>query len=158
MIHTVVVSYNRLELLQRTLSSYFSTVSMPFSMVVVDNHSDEDVWNWMLMDCPYTYEAVLLEENRYPGYATNLGFSKAPPEATLFHRSDNDVKYLPGWCEEVMEHFEDPNLWQLGLRTVQEEGPQPNVGGNAIFRREAWDSGIRYSEEPWSGFRSRTRT
>ena len=71
-------------------------------------------------------------------------------EATLLHRSDNDMEYLPGWCDEVVRCFdENPRLGQLGLRTVEEEGPVSAVGGNAVFRREVWDAGARYDERPW---------
>lgn len=150
MIYTVVVSYERPELLRRTVESYVETVTLPYQLVVVDNNSGEETKRLLrdLFAGPVDM-VVNLPQNRYPGFATNEGFSHAPPDATFLHRSDNDVEYLPGWCEEVVERFEDSALWQLGLRTVQEEGPHPNVGGNCVFRAEAWEAGIRYSGEPW---------
>jgi GT2 family glycosyltransferase len=151
-LHTTIVSFNRLELLQRTLESYFDTVSLPSTVTVVDNASDEETRRWL--EGAFAYgridEMVYFPENRYPGAAANQGFALAPEDATLLHRSDNDIEYLPGWCDEVLERFEEPQLWQLGLRTLEEEGPHPNVGGNCILRREAYDAGLRYSEEPWS--------
>ena len=98
------------------------------------------------------FEVVLLPENRYPGPAANLGFSVAPLEASYFHRSDSDMEYLPGWCDEVAARFAaDPLLGQLGLRTDEEElHAEFNVGGTAVFRRELWDDGIRYDERPWN--------
>jgi glycosyltransferase involved in cell wall biosynthesis len=147
----VVVSYNRLELLERTLASYLETVTLPYSLVVVDNCSTPDVIAWLWRsDLARPLEKIELAENLYPGFAANRGFEAAPSEATLLHRSDNDMEYQPGWCEEVVERFDDPKLGQLGLRTLEEEGPQGAVGGNAVIRRELYDAGLRYGEAPWS--------
>ena len=44
---TVIVSYNRLPLLKETVFSYLATVTMPFSLVVVDNGSDEETRRWL---------------------------------------------------------------------------------------------------------------
>jgi hypothetical protein len=88
--------------------------------------------------------------NRYPGFATNYGFERAPAEANFLHRSDNDVEYLPGWCQAARERFGSTIVGQVGLRTDDEELNAPhNVGGNAIFRRVLWDGGLRYREQPW---------
>lgn len=146
-LHTVVVSYQRLPLLRETLRSYRETVTLPHTLLVVDNASDPEVTAWLRRE---DVMVVALDVNRYPGYATNLGWAMAPTEARLLHRSDNDVRYLPGWCEEVVERFEDPLLGQLGLRTLAEEGPQAAVGGNCVVRRALWERGLRYSELAWS--------
>jgi glycosyltransferase involved in cell wall biosynthesis len=145
-LHTVFVTYNRLELTKRTIASYLETVTLPYTMVVVDNASTDGTQDW-LMESFSEYD--LLKHNRYPGFAANLGFQRAPNDATHFHRSDNDMEYLPGWCDEVQERFENQMLWQLGLRTVEEEGPHAAVGGNCVLAREAWEAGIRYSEASW---------
>lgn len=147
---TVVVSYQRLALLQRTLESYWETVSLPHSLVVVDNHSDDDVRRWLET---IDDTVIFLERNYYPGYAANRGWEfllDEHPDATLLHRSDNDMEYQPGWCEEVVEQMRDDRVWQVGLRTVEEEGPQGAVGGNSVLRRAAWDAGLRYGEAPWN--------
>ena len=147
MLHTVFVSYNRLELLKETVFSYLDTVTVPHTFTVVDNKSDDETQRW-LHNSGFSYH--LLSKNRYPGFACNLGWEGAPKDATLLHRSDNDMRYLPGWCDEVLERFQDPTLGQLGLRTLEEEGNHPNVGGSCVIRRELWDKGLRYDERPWS--------
>ena len=146
-LHTVFVTHNRLELTKRTIESYRETVSLPHTLWVVDNGSDDGTRDWILSERLDGFS--LLNENRYPGFAANLGFSHAV-EATHLHRSDNDVEYLPGWCEEVAERFEDASVWQVGLRTVEEEGAHGAVGGNCVIHRDAWTAGVRYSEEPWT--------
>ena len=146
-LHTVFVTHNRLELTKRTIESYRSTVTIPHTVWVVDNASDDGTREWILGEDFDGFS--LLDENHYPGFATNLGFSHAG-DATHLHRSDNDVEYRKGWCAEVRRRFKDPNLWQLGLRTLQEEGPHSAVGGNCVFAREAWEAGIRYPSNPWT--------
>ncbi len=97
----------------------------------------------------------LLESNRYPGFAANVGWFTAPDDATHLQRADNDFVFLPGWCDEVERAFQNPKLGQLGLRTDEEESDRAgvpfktNVGGNCIITRELWDKGLRYDERPW---------
>lgn len=147
-LHTVIVSYNRLPLLKQTLDSYYQTVTLPFNLVIVDNGSDFETTDYLRHT---NHQVIYLDSNMYPGFATNHGFALASSGATLLHRSDNDIEYLPGWCDEVAEKFDlYPILGQLGLRTLEEEGPHAAVGGNCVIRRELWEQGLRYSENPWT--------
>lgn len=149
-LHTVLISYQRLDLTKQAVASYVETVTVPHTLWVVDNGSSQDVTDWLLRsDRPFMY--MLLGQNRYPGYACNRGFEKAPQEATVLHRADNDFVFLPGWCDEVQRCLEaNPRLGQLGLRTGDEELHNGhNVGGNCVFRRELWDEGLRWDERPW---------
>lgn len=149
-LHTVIVSYKRRSLTEQTLDSYRDTVSLPHSLVIVDNGSPPEVTAWLAsLDVP----VVFLDENRFPGYATNRGWELMPPETTLLQRSDNDTKYLPGWCDEMVAAFEDPTVGQFGP-VCEDDGrctrlPCWPVGGNSIIRRTLYDAGLRYSEKPW---------
>lgn len=151
-IHTALISFNRLELTQQAIGSYLDTVSVPHSLVVIDNASDDHVCEWLLDDSyDHGYRVILLSENRFPGYATNRGWEEMPTETTLLHRADNDFAFLPGWCDEVLERFHDESLGQLGLRTDEEElGNGHNVGGNCVIRRRLFDEGLRYDERTWA--------
>ena len=151
-LHTVFIAYNRLELTQIAVSSYLETVSRPFTAVVFDNASTDGTQEWLLEHCPIDF--ILSEINRYPGFACNTGWETAPGDADFLHRADNDFAFLPGWCDEVEERFDaDPKLAQLGMRTDEEEMfAEWNVGGNCVLSREAWDSGLRYDERPWTEF------
>jgi glycosyltransferase involved in cell wall biosynthesis len=143
-ISTVVVSYKRPELLRDTLESYLATVSVPYELIVVDNGSCEEA---LEVARDHGVEVIELGENRFPGHSTNVGWDLLGGK--LLHRSDNDVEYLEGWCEEVLRCFAgDPKLGQLGLRTLKEEGNHPNVGGNCVVRAEVFES-VRWDETPW---------
>lgn len=148
-IHTVFITYNRLELTKQAITSYLETVSVPFTYLVVDNASSDGTKEW-LSSFDHPYHA--LTRNRYPGYACNLGWESAPLDATHLHRADNDFVFLPRWCEEVERMFSgNERLGQLGLRTDSEELHNGhNVGGNCVIPREIWHEGLRYDERPWT--------
>lgn len=159
-IHTVIVSYKRTELTKKTLQGYLETVSVPHSLIIVDNGSPSDTIEWLssLDDVSVLY----LGTNRFPGYATNRGWEKMPEETTLLHRLDNDTMLLPGWCEDVVESFRDPQVGQYGLiaggdaEWMEERKLYPSgwrgwpCGGNSIISREIYNQGLRYSERPWT--------
>ena len=169
-LHTTFVTYNRLHLTKKAIQSFLDTVTVPFSLAIVDNHSDDGTPAWASMTFyedrvsewlkargharPPQTEIVLLDENRYPGAATNIGWSFVPPEATHLQRADNDMHFLPGWCEEVERTFARSNrIGQVGLRTDAEElHCSSNVGGNCVIIRKLWDMGLRWDERPWSEF------
>ena len=149
-IHSVVISYQRLDLTKQAIASYVETVSVPYSLMIVDNGSSQDVTDWILRHAT-VFSYVLLGDNKYPGFACNEGFSRAPTDATVLHRADNDWRFLPGWCEEIKRCLDaNPKLGQLGLRTNEQELHNGhNVGGNCVFRRQLWDEGLRWDERPW---------
>ncbi len=158
-LHSVMVTYDRLYATQKSLESYFETVTVPYSLTIVDNGSTDDTARWIIQEFdPHDanhWTVLWMKENKYPGYATNRGWETTPPEATFLHRADNDWAYHPGWCDHLAEAFQDPKVGQVGLRTDLEEShggvPIPwNVGGNCVIRRELWDAGLRYDERPWT--------
>lgn len=167
-----MVVHNRPELTELTLRSYLNTVENNHFLVVVDNDSDNRT------------KSVIVHENRidlylpqsknlYPGKAFNLGVEeglKFYPEASLLHRSDNDIFYKLGWFRYCLDTFRVfPKLGEFGLLDTSERyffGTEPKVlyekdgykynrllghdiGGSYVFRRELWNDGLRHIEEPW---------
>ena len=155
-LHTVFITYNRLHLTKRAIQSYLETVTVPHTYSIVDNASNDGTRRWVAGEWeardfgdPFRSYA-LFDHNRYPGLATNHGWSIGPSDATHLHRADNDFEFLAGWSEEVERMFENPRLGQLGLRTDEEEDFNTNnVGGNCVISRELWDLGLRWDERPW---------
>ena len=122
-LHTVMVTFNRLECTKQSLASYLDTVTMPFTLVVVDNASTDGTQDWLNENFwnATADELILLSENKYPGYATNRGWEQAPADADFLQRADNDWTFQSGWCAAVEEAFADPEVGQVGLRTDREE-------------------------------------
>ncbi len=149
-LHSVMVTYDRLYATQKSLASYLETVSVPWTMTIVDNGSTDGTAEWLTNFAEAEIDVAFLDRNMYPGFATNRGWEQTPPEATHLHRADNDWAYRPGWCDQVIAAFQDPKVGQVGLRTQREEPVDYNVGGNNVIRRELWDNGLRYDERPWT--------
>jgi len=150
--HTVMVTYNRLELTKQAVDSYLETVTGPWSLTIVDNGSTDGTEEWLWGDdLDPKVTRILFGENKYPGYATNRGWEEAEEDTVLLHRADNDFVFLPGWDTHVRLRFStDLRLGQLGLRTDEEElFNQHNVGGNCVIRKQLFDEGLRYDERPW---------
>lgn len=152
-LHAVLVSYKRLELTQQTLASFLDTVTIPYTLVIVDNGSPDDVCNWLAQITTTGVQVHFLSKNRFPGFATNRGWEFKPARTTLLQRIDNDTLFLPGWCDEVAEVMEDPTVGQFGLFGDGDgpwaEMPTWPVGGNSIISRKIYDEGLRYVEGPW---------
>jgi glycosyltransferase involved in cell wall biosynthesis len=160
---TVIVTHNRLEYTKRTIESYLNTVGENFSLIVVDNASNDETKD-VLVDSYGTEFIFFLEKNLFPGAATNIGWYGGLKDfdADLLHRSDNDVEYLPGWHEAVEEKFNElPHLGQLGVLNAHEDYPDgppyeqrwgiylTAPGGNCVIRREIYDAGFRWEPGTW---------
>ena len=78
-LHTCMISYNRVEIMQRSVESYLEKVSVPYTLVIMDNGSSKETTNWIQNSgC----EFILLPENKYPGFVCNRGWEMAPKSAT----------------------------------------------------------------------------
>lgn len=149
-LHTVFITYNRLELTKIAVESYLATVDVPYSYWIVDNGSSDGTDEWLIRE---RHPATLLGRNFYPGFACNRGWEWAPEDATHLQRADNDMEFLPRWCQQVEIGFRGRRVGQVGLRTQREENAcRTNTGGNCVILRELWDKGLRYDERPWQSF------
>jgi len=161
---TIVLNWNRRDLLNRTLQSYLDTVSVPYELIVVDNGSTDDsiaLLNQICMQHPHV-RVIQLESNE-GGEAINKGIAET--RGQFIHISENDIEYLPGWSEKALSAFSSfPNLGQLSLF-----GPVPtdeeiwelkpcallhakgqviyeaaaNIGTTCIIPRAIWEQGVQ---------------
>jgi len=169
-----MITYNRLEYSKQTLRSLFSTIEVPYYLIVVDNNSDDGTKEYLasLVDRGRINQAIFNDENYYPGKATNIGWKEGLeeyPQATHLMRLDNDMHFERGWDFRAEEYFKQiDRLGQLGLDFDGGENKVPQyynnmglvewpscVGGPSIIRREIYDSGARYDETPWEGSNTR---
>jgi len=114
-ISTILLSWNRSALLERTLRSYRDTVTPPFELIVIDNGSDDDSRRVIedAAKCTAEMQIIFLDEN-IGGEAFNVCLDRVSGD--LVHLSENDYLYLPGWSEHVRAAFRCfPDLGQLSL-------------------------------------------
>ena len=167
LLSTVLLSWNRIHLLQRTVESYLRTVSVPYELIIVDNGSTDGAREFIESVCRdrANHRAIMLDNN-IGGEALNAGLTKARGE--FLHISANDMEYLPGWDTELLRKFDAfPELGQISpispfheiergeiwvdkpaiRQTVGESTiyvALANVGDTSILRRQIWNSGVRW--------------
>ncbi|KAF0822384.1 glycosyltransferase [Cytobacillus firmus] len=166
---TIVLSWNRPNLLEKTIESYFRTVSVPHRLIVVDNASnDETVYCLKKLSKQYNFKAVFLEKN-LGGLAFNHILKTVNLEDVKFvHFSENDIEYRKNWDKELLQKFDTfPKVGQLspyspfpevekgevwGIKPAQfvQKGAQKiylsltNVGTTSIVRKELIKQGLRW--------------
>ena len=73
--HTVMVTYNRLELTKQAVESYLDTVVGPYSLLIVDNNSTDGTREWLHDESPEEAKTLLLPRNM--GFWVALGWFAA---------------------------------------------------------------------------------
>ena len=167
LISTVILNWNRADLLKITVESYLKTIEVPYELIIIDNGSTDDSRK-IIKELNDKYknkinEIILLDKN-IGGEAINLGLAKA--KGKLLHISENDIEYLPGWSKKVVKLFQtfnelgqlslfspvptDEEVWELHQirKVLHKEGEiiyeaLGNVGTTSVIRREIWDKGVR---------------
>jgi len=166
-ISTVILSWNRPALLQRTIASYAATTRCEHELFLVDNGSDDDTKDVIReAERAGVLDRVLLLDRNEGGLALN----RLLPETSspLVHISENDIEYLPGWDEAVLRAFDTfPELGQLSLFSpwpqtddgeiwVDEQAHEPleadgvviyltsSVTATCVIRREVVERGTRF--------------
>ena|SRR2546423_4869933 len=164
---TVLLNWNRLELLRTAVESYLKTVSVPYELILMDNASSDGSREFIDSVCrgKDNHRAILLDDN-IGGEALNVGLSEA--RGVFLHISENDVEYLPGWDANLLQKFRDfPELGQLSVFSPfhqVEDGEiwcdKPalrrrngsstiyvaldNISPSSLVKRELWDMGVRW--------------
>lgn len=110
---TLVLSWGRPDLLQRTVVSLREHTVSNQRIVVIDNNSDRATVDQIrgFVDAGLVDSATLLDEN-LGGAAFNSALTQV--RAPFVHFSENDLEYRPGWDRELIDKFvELPTLGQL---------------------------------------------
>jgi len=114
MLSTIVLNWNRVELLRRCVDSYLTTVGADYELMIVDNASTDGSRDYLRrLETTGQARVFYLEEN-IGGEALNVAIPLTRGE--LIHLSENDQIFLPGWRQHVESVFAAfPGLGQLSL-------------------------------------------
>ena len=114
-ISSIILNWNRLPLLKRTISSYLATAPEDRQLFVVDNGSTDGSREYLeeLRSTSVQFELVTLAHN-VGGRAVNSLLERCSGDLIQF--IENDQEFLPGWYDYVEKSFQNfPNLGQLSL-------------------------------------------
>jgi predicted O-methyltransferase YrrM len=114
LLSTIILNWNRVELLEQCVDSYLATVGDDYELIVIDNASTDgsrDYLRRLVAESPV--RVICLPEN-----LGGEAFNSVTPltRGDLIHFSENDQIFLPGWREYAQEAFAaHPLLGQLSL-------------------------------------------
>jgi len=94
----IIPTYNRRELLRQALASVLAQTFTDYEIIVVDDGSTDGTREWLATVSDQV--RVLIQENRGPGAARNLGIQNAVGEYVTF--LDSDDIWFP-WTLEIYE-------------------------------------------------------
>jgi predicted O-methyltransferase YrrM len=114
LITTIILNWNRAELLQKTVESYLATAGENRELFIVDNASTDGSREYLRgLEANAGIRVFCLDANE-GGAAYNRAIAQA--QGDLIHLCENDVIFQPGWFEHVEQAFEYfPTLGQLSL-------------------------------------------
>lgn len=144
----MMVTYNRLNLTQQTLTSLFETTTFPFELVIVDNGSTDGTVDFLKKYLLEQKNTQYFQNYQIKKNPENLGIAVGRNQALSLATSpwlctiDNDVLLPSGWlgqCVDILTHNKnygmigvnfEPVSFPLvsdGIRTWQKK-PQGNLG------------------------------
>lgn len=149
----ILLTWNRLDLTQKTLDSVFANTNIPFRLIVVDNGSTDGTIEWlkaMPQDNPLcqSYDFIFNEKNMGVAGGRNQGIKLSIDKhndewITIL---DNDIEVPANWLKEAteimtlnsklfigvnMEHVKYPIITRCGKTfQIKERG---NLGGACLI-------------------------
>jgi hypothetical protein len=167
LIATVILSWQRPDLLRRTIDSYTVCTTIAHRVVLVDNGSDQATRDVIAAAQERgAIDSVILLPGNHGGEALNLVFDDCA--APFVHFSENDLEYRRGWDLDLLSKFDAfPSLGQLSVFSTEPEwaageigrtrAATPvdcagrrvwrathNVGTSSMVRREVAEAGVRW--------------
>jgi GT2 family glycosyltransferase len=117
-VSVIVLNYRRLDELKRTLDSVASQDYSKLEIIVVDDHSEEDV-NGVVRSCAAPVRLIELPENRGACAGRNTGIRAARGEIIV--TIDNDVQFVtPSEVSKIVAAFErNPEYHILAFRICE---------------------------------------
>ncbi|MFJ8259091.1 glycosyltransferase family 2 protein [Peribacillus asahii] len=124
---TIMLSWNRPHLIQKTIESYIRETTVPYDLIVVDNASNkETVKELEVLKDKHNFRLELLKENM-GGLAFNYILDSINlNDYDYIHFSENDIEYLPNWAKTLIKKLE--TFPKVGQISPFSPFPQSNIG------------------------------
>ncbi len=147
LLSTVLLNWNRADLLARTIESYLATVSVPYELIIVDNGSTDDSPRLITTACEghNNHQAVLLPDN-LGGEAINVGIERC--RGRYIHVSENDIEYLAGWDRTLLAKLRAfPGLGQISPLSPSPRADEGEIAGERAASPQTKDGMTIYVAE-----------
>lgn len=158
-ISIIIPSRDRVELIERCLTSIFERTRYPdFEVVLVDTGSEESVtWDlYARFEARPGFQVVKFEDPFNFSAACNLGARQARGELLLFLNNDTEVVH-DDWLERLAQWFELEGVGAVGAkllypdRRIQHAGVVVGLGGMAshLFQNEYEPVASMFGSDTW---------
>jgi GT2 family glycosyltransferase/tetratricopeptide (TPR) repeat protein len=138
-----ILAWNAWEYTARCLASLRTTLSETDQVVVVDNGSS-DLTGALLSRYPWV-QVLTNEENQ--GFAKGCNQAAAVASGDVIVFLNNDTILSPGWIEELLDPFSDPDVAAVGPRSNEVSGHQkiddPNYAASSLASIDRFASSWR---------------
>lgn len=116
----IIISYNTCDLTLGCIGSLQQTCSLPFSLVVVDNHSTDGTVEAIRLKYP---EVQIIESAKNSGYAAAVNTGIRSTESEICLVTNADVKFLQHAVEALYEFISStPDVGVAGLQQIYPDG------------------------------------
>jgi Glycosyl transferase family 2 len=124
----VILTYNRLDHLVKTVDALEARTTAPFRITIVDNASGPEVRNWLQANRERFHQLKLLDENLYPGSsgpALQIGIDATTSDPVVVTDPDLVVPDLtPCWLTQMLGILDrHPDFGILGIGLDQSNLP-----------------------------------
>lgn len=97
----VIVTCERLEKTKLSLQSLLDRTKYPYKLIIVDNNSADGTRDYLIKNYKWFYRLVLLNDNKGPARASNIGWSLGPKD--YYVKFDNDIIVLKdNWLDALV--------------------------------------------------------
>ncbi|WP_127127380.1 glycosyltransferase [Pseudoflavitalea rhizosphaerae] len=115
----IMVTYNRLQVLQRSLQHVLRQTVQPSLIVIIDNNSDDGTGDYLAsLSDKKNIHSIRLEDNAGPagGIAVGMAYGLAGKSFDYFWVLDDDTFYAPQALEELLHYIQSNHFDMLGLK------------------------------------------
>ncbi len=154
-----LATFNRLDLTQKMISSFFENTNSPYILNIIDNGSTDGTQEWLRTNIKknqycQNFNLIFNEENKGIAYARNQGLKiGATYNPDFYCTLDNDVIVPNNWLNEIIDVINANPNYCMGLNYEGVEYPlfisngfsfqlksQGNLGtATAVFTKELVD-------------------
>jgi len=113
----VVLSYNRMAYLRRSLASLWANTTFPYQLIICDDASNAETARYVTdLVTSGQVSTALLNGGHNMGIGTAFNRGAAIAQGHFLVKLDADLEYAPGWLETVVRLLdEQPKLGCLGM-------------------------------------------
>lgn len=115
----IMVTYNRLAILQQSLQHVFAQTVAPSLIVIIDNNSDDGTDSYLTtLSEKQNVHCIRMEENTGPagGISKGMAYGLLQNSFDYFWVLDDDTFYAPHALEELLQHINNSSFDMLGLK------------------------------------------